>query len=129
MVINCVTNIKLYSRTAHQASLSLSITNFRSLLKLMCIELLIPSNYLVFYRPLLFWPSIFSSIRVFSNELLLYIRLPKYWSFSHFNVCSGLIFLGLTGLIASRVFFNTTVPEDQFLGTQLSFSSNSHIST
>ena len=59
---------------------SLSIINSWSLLKLMSIEM--PSNHLILCRPLLFLPSIFPSIRVFSNELVLHIRWPKYWSFS-----------------------------------------------
>ena len=65
---------------AHQASLS--ITNFQSLLKLISIELVIPSNHLIFCRPLLLLPSIFPSIKVFSNESALCIRWPEYWSFS-----------------------------------------------
>ena len=64
----------------HQASLS--ITNSWSLLKLMSIELVMPSNHLILCHPLLFPPSIFPSIRVFSNESVLRIRWPKYWSFS-----------------------------------------------
>ena len=64
---------------------SLSITNSRSLLKLMSIESVMPSNHLILCRPLLFLPSIFPSIRVFSNELVLHIRWPKYWGFS-FNI-------------------------------------------
>ena len=64
---------------AHQASLS--ITNFYSLLKLMSIESVMPSNHLIFCYPLLFLPSIFPSIRVFSNESVLCIKWPKYWSF------------------------------------------------
>ena len=66
--------------TAHKASLS--ITNSPSLIKLMLIELVMPSNHLILYRPLLFLPLIFPSIRVFSNESILPIRWPKYWSFS-----------------------------------------------
>ena len=65
---------------AHQVSLS--ITNSQSLLKLMSIMLVMPSNHLILCRPLLLLPSIFPSIRVFSNELVLCIRWPKYWSFS-----------------------------------------------
>ena len=66
---------------ARQASLS--ITDSQSLLKLMSIELVMPSNHLILCRPLLLLPSIFPSIRVFSNELLtLHIRWPKYWTFS-----------------------------------------------
>ena len=61
---------------------SLSITNSRSLLKLMFIESVMASNHVILCRPLLFLPSIFPSIRVFSNESVLHIRWPKYWSFS-----------------------------------------------
>ena len=68
---------------AHQASLS--ITNFRSLLKLMSIESVMPCNHLSLYHPFLFLSSIFPSIRAFSNESALHIRWPKYWSFS-FNI-------------------------------------------
>ena len=64
---------------------SLSITNYQSLLKLMSIESVMPSNQLILYRPLLLLPSIFPSIRVFSNESVLHIRWPKYRSFS-FNI-------------------------------------------
>ena len=74
---------------------SLSITNSQSLLKLMSIELVMPSNHLILCHPLLLLLSIFPSIRVFSNESALCIRWPKYWSFS-FNISpsnehSGLI--------------------------------------
>ena len=69
--------------TGHQASLS--ITNSWSLLKLMSIELVMPSNHLILCHPLLLPPSIFPSIRVFSNESAFRIRWPKYWSFS-FNI-------------------------------------------
>ena len=78
---------------AHQASLS--ITNSQSLLKLMSIELVMPCNHLILCHPLLFLPSIFPSIRVFSDESVLCIRWPKYWSFSFSispsNEYSGLI--------------------------------------
>ena len=74
---------------------SLSITNSQSLLKLMPIELVMPSNHLILCCPLLFLPSIFSSIRVFSKESVFHIRWPKYWSFSFSirasNEHSGLI--------------------------------------
>ena len=66
--------------TAHQASPS--ITNSRSLPKLMSIESMMPSNHLIFCHPLLLPPSIFPSIRVFSDEWVLHISWPKYWSFS-----------------------------------------------
>ena len=68
---------------AHQASLS--ITNSQSLLQLMSIESVMPSNHLILCHPLLLPRSIFPSIRVFSNESILHIRWPKYWSFS-FNI-------------------------------------------
>ena len=78
---------------AHQASLS--ITNSRNSLKLMSIELVMPSNHLILCRPLLLLLSIFSSVRVFSKESVLHIRWPKYWSFSFSispsNEYSGLI--------------------------------------
>ena len=74
---------------------SLSITNSRSLLKLMSTESVMPSNHLILCHSLLLLPSIIPSIRVFSNELVLHIRWPKYWSFSFSispsNEYSGLI--------------------------------------
>ena len=73
----------------------MSITNFQSLPKLMSNESEMPSNHLILCRPLLLPPSIFTSIRVFSNESVLHIRWPEYWSFSFsispFNEYSGLI--------------------------------------
>ena len=77
---------------AHQASLS--ITDSQNLLKPMSVESVMPSNHLVLCRPLLLLPSVFPSIRVFSKELALRIRWPKYWSFSisPSNKYSGLIF-------------------------------------
>ena len=96
----------------------------------MSIELVLPSNHLILCHPLLLLPSIFPSIRVFSNESALCIRWPKYWSFS-FNTrpsnehprlisfrMDGLNLLAVKGF--SRVFSNTTVQKHQFLGTQLS---------
>ena len=73
---------------------SLSITNSQSLLKLISIELVMPSNHLIFYWPLLLLPSIFPSSRVFSNESALCIRWPKYWSFS-FNISPSNEYSGL----------------------------------
>ena len=77
---------------AHQAFLSITLS--RSLLKLISIELVVTSNHLILCHPLLLPPSIFPSIRVFSNELVLCIRCPKYWSFSisPSNEYLGLIF-------------------------------------
>ena len=121
---------------AHQASLS--ITNSQSLLKLMCIESVMPSNRLIFCHPLLL-PSIFPSIRVFSNESVLRIRWPNIGVSASASVLpmniQGWFPLGWTGWISlqskglSRVFFNTTVQKHQFFGTQLSLWSNSHIHT
>ena len=83
---------------------SLSITNSQSLLKLMSIESVMPSNHLILCLLLLLLPSIFATIKIFSNESILCIRWPKYWSFSFSispsNEYSGLISLGLTGLIS-----------------------------
>ena len=85
---------------AHQASLS--FTNSRSLLKLMSIASVMPSNHRILCHPLLLLPSVFPSIRVFSNESVLHIRWPKYWSFSFSispsNEYSGLISLKIDWL-------------------------------
>ena len=81
--VQSLSHVRLFATpwtAAHQASLS--ITNSWSLPKLMSIELVMPSTYLILCHPLLLLPSIFPSIRVFSNELALCIRWPKYWSFS-----------------------------------------------
>ena len=79
---------------AHQASFS--ITNSWSLPKLMSIKSMMPSNHLILCCPLLLLPSVFPSIKVFSNESVVHIKWPKYWSFSFSisssNECSGLIF-------------------------------------
>ena len=88
--------------TAHQASLS--ITNSRSPPKPMSIELVMPSNHLILCHPLLLLPSIFPSIRVFSNESALFIRWLKYWSFS-FNISSS---NEHPGLISFRMIYLTT---------------------
>ena len=79
--VQSLSHIRLFATpwiAAHQASLS--ITNARSSLKLKCIELVMPSSHLILCHPLLVLTSIFPSIRVFSNELALRIRWPKYWS-------------------------------------------------
>ena len=122
---------------AHQASLS--ITSSRSLFKPMSLESVMPSNHLILCLPLLLLPSVFPSIRVFSNESALHIRWPKFWSFSFIispsNEYSGLISFRMDwldplqpkGLL--RVFSNTTVQKHQFFGTQLPLWSNSHTHT
>ena len=110
----------------------------RSLLKHMSIKSVMPSNYLILCC-YLFLPSIFPSIRVFSNESVLRIRWPKCWSFS-FNISpsseySGLISLRIDWMISlqskglSGDFSNTTVHKKEFFGAQLSLWSNSHICT
>ena len=94
--VQLLSSVQLFATawtTAHQASMSLS--NSQSLLKLKSIELVMPSNHLILCHPLLLPPSIFPSIRVFSNESVLHIRWPKYQSFSFSispsNEYSGLI--------------------------------------
>ena len=117
---------------AHQASLS--ITNSESLPKPISIESVMPSNLIILCHPLLLLPSIFPSIRVFSNESALRIRWPKYCSFS-FNISPpnehpGLISFRMDWLQSkglSTAFSNTIVQKHQFFGTQLSLQSNSHI--
>ena len=109
---------------------SLSITDCWSLLKLKSIESVMPSNHLNLCHPLLLPPSIIPSIRVFSSESTLYIRWPKYCSFS-FNISpsseySGMIsfrmdcWISLRSKELSRVFSNITVQKHQFFGVQLS---------
>ena len=108
---------------------SLPITNNQSLLKLISIESVMPCNHLILCRPLFLLPSIFQSIRVFSNESVLRIRYPKYWSFSvsisPSNEHSGLIsfrtaWASLLSKEFSRVLSNTTVQKHQFFSTQFS---------
>ena len=121
---------------AHQASLSFTV--FQSLLTLVSMESVMPSDHLILCCPLLL-PSTFPSIKVFSNESALCIRWPKYWSFSFSispsNEYSVLISLELTGLKSllfkglSRVFSNTTVWKHQFISAQPFLRSNSHIRT
>ena len=102
------------------------------------LQLVMPSNHLILCCPLLH-PSIFASIKVFSNESVLHITWPKYWNFSFSispsNEHPGLISFRMDWLDllavqgASRVFSNTTVQKHQFFGAQLSSQSNSHIHT
>ena len=98
--VQSLSRLRLFAapRTAaHQASLS--ITNSRSLPKLMSIELMMPSNHLILCHPLLLLSSIFPNIRAFSNESALRIRRPKYWSFS-FNISPSNEY---SGLISFRI--------------------------
>ena len=118
---------------AHQASLS--FTNSWSLLKLMSIESVMPSDHLILCHTLLLLPSIFPSIRVFSNALALLIRWPKYWSFSisPSNKYPGLIsfrmdwldLLAVQGTLKSLL--QPTVQKHQFFIAQPSLWSNSHL--
>ena len=122
--------------TARQASMS--ITNSQSLLKLMSDQSVMPPNHLICH-PLLLLPSIFPRIRVFSNESLLCIRWPKYWSFSFHispsNECSGFIpfridwfdLLAVQGTLKNLLQHCSS--KHHFLGAQLSLWSNSHIYT
>ena len=90
--LNCVRLFVTPQAAARQASLS--ITNSQSLLKLRSIESVMLSNHLILCRPLLLWPSVFPSIRVFSNESVLRIRWPKYWRF-RFIISPSDEYLGL----------------------------------
>ena len=100
----------------------------QSLLKLISTDSVMPSNHLVLCPPLLLLPSIFPSIRVFSNESVLPIRWPKYWGFSSSpsSEYPGLTSLGWIGWISlqpkrlSRIFSNSTVQKHHFFGTQIS---------
>ena len=138
VVVRLLSHVQLFATpwtAARQASLC--IINSWTLLKLMSIELVMPSSHLIFCRLLLILHSIFSSIRVFSKESGLHIRKPKYWSFtfsiSPSNEYSRLIsfwidwfdLLVFKGL--SRAFSSTTVQEHQLFHAQLSLWSNSHI--
>ena len=118
---------------------SLSVTTSQSSPKLMSIELVMPSNHLILRGPLLLLPSIFPSIRVFSNESVLLIRWPKYWSFS-FNLSPssehpGLIYfrmdwldlLAVQGTLESLLQHHSS--KASIFGAQLSSQSNSHIHT
>ena len=133
-LLSCVRLFSTPWIAAHEASLS--ITNSWSLLRLMYIKSVMSSKHLILCLPLL--PSIFPSIMVFSNESVLCIKWPKYWSFS-FSVSpsseySGLIFfrmdwLNLLAVQGTQTSPNTTVQKHQFFGAQLSLWFSSHIHT
>ena len=120
-MLSCVRLFAIPWTAAHPAFLSFTVS--QSLLRLMSVESMMPSNHLILCRPLLLLPSIHPGIRVFSNESVLHIRWPKYWSFSFSispsNEYSGLIsfrmdwldLLAVQGL--SRVFSSTTVQKRQ----------------
>ena len=135
--LSCVWLLEITWTAAHQASLS--ITNSQSLLKLMYSGSVMLSTISCSVIPFSSCPQSFPTSGCFYNESALRIRWPKYWSFSFSirpsNEYSGLIFLGLTGLISllskglSRVFSNTTIWEHQFFSAQPSLWSNSHTHT
>ena len=134
-LFGCVQLFSTPGTAACQASLS--ITNSQSLLRLMSIESVMPSNHLILCHPLLLPPWIFPNIRVFANESVLCIRWPHYWSFSSTSVLpmntQDWSPLGWTAWISlqskglSRVFSNTTVQKHQFFITQFSLWSSSYI--
>ena len=133
---SCLTFVTPWT-AARQAPLS--ITNSRSLLKFMSIESMMPSNHLILCRPLLLLPSIFPSIRVFSNESALHIRWPKDWHFSFSispsNEYSGLIsfrmdwlpHLAVQGTLKSLLQHHS--PKPSILQCSVFLQSNSHIHT
>ena len=135
--LSCVRLFATPRTAAHQASLS--ITNSRSLLKLMSIASVMPSNHLIFCHPFLLLPSIFPSIRVFSNESVLHIRWPQYWSFS-FSISPSneyswlssfridwLDLLAVQGSLKSLLQHNSS--KASILQHSASSQSNSHIHT
>ena len=120
-LLSCVWLFVTPWTAAHQVSLSFTIP--RSLLKLMSIESVMPSNHLILCHPLLLLPSVFPSIRVFSNESVLHIRWPKYWSFS-FSISpsseySGLIYFRMDwfDLLLSKGLSRVSSPAPQFKST------------
>ena len=135
--LSCVRLFATPSIIARQASLS--ITDYRSLPKLMSIELVMPSSHLILCRPLLLLPPIPPSIRIFFKESTLRMRWPKYWSFSlsispsseHPGLVSfrmdWLDLLAVQGTLKSLFQYHSS--KHQFLGAQLSSQSNSHIHT
>ena len=137
--VQSLSHVRLFATpwiTAREASLS--ITNSRSLLKLMPIESVMPSSHLILYCPFLLLTPIPPSIRVFSSESALRLRWPKYWSFS-FSISPSnehpvlisfrMDWLDLLVVQRTPRVFNAIVQKYQFFGTQLSSQSNSHIHT
>ena len=126
--VQSLSHVRLFETPwATTCQASLSITNSRSLLKLMPIESVMLSNHLILCHPLLLLPSIISSIRVFSNEAVLHIRWAKYWSFSFSispsNEYSGLISFRIDDLISLqskglwRISPAASIQKHQFFGT------------
>ena len=135
--VQSLSHVRLFATPWTEAcQTSLSVPISWTLLKLVSMELVMPSNHLILCHPLLLLPSVFPRMRVFSIESVLRIRWPKYWGFSFSisssNEYSGLIsfrmnwldLLAVQGL--SRVFSSTTVQKHQFFGAQPSLWSDSH---
>ena len=138
LVLFCCSSVaQLFSTLCE--TMDITFTIFWTLLKLMSIELVMPSNHFILCHPLWLLPSVFPSIRVFSNEWALPIRWPKYWSFSFsispFNEYSGLIsfkmdwfdLLAVQGTL--KYLSNSTVQKHRFFSAQPSLWSNSYIHT
>ena len=109
--VQLLSHVRLFAvpwTAAHQASLSIIIS--QSMLKLMSINSMTPSNYLILCYPLILLPSIFLSIRVFFNKSVLHIRWPKYWSFT-FSICPSNEY---SGLISFRMRTNQRVVTFKF---------------
>ena len=136
-LLSCVWIVATPWTAAHQASLSITIS--LSFLKFISIESMMPLNHFILCCPLLLLPSIFPSIRVFSNESTLHIRWPKYWSFSYSispsNEYSGLISFRIDwlDLLAVKETLKSLLQhhsrKHHFFGAQPSSWSNSHIHT
>ena len=103
-----VMSISLWPPWTAASQASLSITISRSLVKLMSIESLMPSNHLILCHPLLHLPSVFPSIRVFSNESVLCMRWPKYWSFS-FSISPSNEYSGLISFRKVQLIYNVVL--------------------
>ena len=129
--LSCVRLFATLWTAARQASQS--TTNSWSLLILVSIESVMPSNHLILCHPLLLLPSIFPSIRVFSNESILRVRWPKYWSFSFSispsNEYSGLVSFRIDWLDLLSFQESSLMPKHQFFGALLSFQSSTQIRT
>ena len=135
-VVPLLSHVQLFAASwtaAHQTSLSFSISG--SLLKLMYIESMVPSNHFILCHCLLLQLSTFPNMRVFSSESALHIRCPKYWGFSfsispssEYSEYAGLI--GLISLLSkglSRVFSSTKIQKHQFFGAWSSLWPKSHV--
>ena len=122
---SCSSRVRLFATPwTSVCQASLFITNSWSLLKLMSIELVMPSNHFILCHPLLLLPSTFPSIRVFSNESVLHIRWPKYWTFS-FNISPSNEY---SGLISFRIdWFDLSVQGTQESSPTPQFKSNNSL--